>query len=57
MRRGGRTLILIGLLLAVGAVALAIFLGQQKPPPKATPTAPPPETTKIVIAVQRSHRL
>jgi Flp pilus assembly protein CpaB len=52
MRRGGRTLILIGLLLAVGAVALAIFLGQQKPPPKATPTAPPPETTKIVIAVQ-----
>ena len=53
MRRGGRTLILIGLLLAVGAVVLAIFLGQQKPPPKpATPTAPPVETVKIVIAVQ-----
>ena len=53
MRRGGRTLILIGLLLAVGAVVLAIFLGQQKPPPKpAAPTAPPVETVKIVIAVQ-----
>lgn len=52
MRRGGRTLILVGLLLVVGAVALAIVFGQRQPPAKPTPTAPPIESVKIVIAVQ-----
>jgi Flp pilus assembly protein CpaB len=55
MRRGGRTLILIGLLLAVGAVALAIVLGQRPAAPKPTPT-PTPEGVKIVVAVQSIPR-
>jgi len=52
MRRSGRTLILIGLLLAVGTVAVAILLSQRTSAPKPTPTPPPAETVKIVIAVQ-----
>jgi Flp pilus assembly protein CpaB len=52
MRRSGRTLILIGLLLAVGTVAVAILLSQRTSAPKPTPTPPPAETVKVVIAVQ-----
>ena len=56
MRRSGRTLILIGLLLAVGTVAVAILWSQRTSAPKPTPTPPPEETVKVVIAVQSIPR-
>jgi Flp pilus assembly protein CpaB len=52
MRRG-RTFILLGLVLAVGAVLAAVLLSRgQKPPPPASATPQPVPTTKIVVAIQ-----
>jgi Flp pilus assembly protein CpaB len=51
MRRG-RTFILLGIVLALGAVLLAVLLRPRAPAPQPTPAAQAVPMTKIVVAIQ-----
>jgi Flp pilus assembly protein CpaB len=57
MRRGGRILIIVGIILALGTAGAAVFILQQKPQPAELPPGamtPTPEMpmTEVVVAVQ-----